>query len=239
MNRMLNDSSLQAEVDRIRWYHVIDLPGGIRTPGVYDPARKIHRYGIPDRLQGKSVLDIGAWDGWFSFEAERRGAERVLATDSFSWSGANWGSKQGFELARTVRRSRVEDKTIDVLDLSPNAVGTFDLVLFLGVLYHMRHPQLAIDRLASVCDDLLIIETHVDLMLSRRGALALYNEDDLQHDPTNYCGPNVAGMRTMLERAGFTRVTVQPPAGRVYNALKFMVTRTAKRGHRMVFHAHR
>jgi tRNA (mo5U34)-methyltransferase len=236
---MLSAADLRTEVDRIRWYHVIDLPHGITTPGIYDPAAKIDRYGIPQRLDGKSVLDIGAWDGWFSFEAERRGAARVLATDSFSWSGANWGSKQGFELARRAKGARVEDQTINPLDLSPESVGTFDVVLFLGVLYHMRHPQLAIDRVASVCGDLLIIETHVDLMLTRRAALALYREDDLHHDPTNFCGPNVAGLRVMLERAGFTKVSVQPPAGRIYNGLKFVATRAGRRGHRMVFHARR
>ena len=66
-----------------------------------------------------SVLDVGAWDGFFSFEAERRGAARVLAIDSFSWEGDGWGSKAGFELAHEALGSRVESRTIDVLDLSP------------------------------------------------------------------------------------------------------------------------
>ena len=66
-----------------------------------------------------TVLDVGAWDGFFSFEAERRGAKRVLATDFDSWLGKTWGSKAGFELARRALTFRVDDMTIDVLELSP------------------------------------------------------------------------------------------------------------------------
>ena len=79
-----------------------------------------------------TVLDIGSWDGFFAFEAERRGASRVLATDSFCWNGDGWGTKDG-SIARKVFNSKVEDLEIDVLELSPEKVGTFDLVLCLGV----------------------------------------------------------------------------------------------------------
>jgi tRNA (mo5U34)-methyltransferase len=227
---------LQAQVDAIRWYHSMDLGDGIRTSGLYDPAARVDRYRLPD-LHGKTVLDVGAWDGFWSFEAERRGAERVLATDSFSWSGKNWGSKSGFELARRLLGSSVEDRTIDVLDLSPDTVGRFDVVLFLGVLYHMRHPQLALDRVASVCDELLVLETHVDLVRLRRPAIALYRDRELSDDPTNFVGPNPAAVETMLTRAGFREIEVQPPAGYLYNAAKWAATRLLHRGHRMVFHA--
>ena len=82
---------------------------------------------MPASLAGKSVLDVGAWDGFFSFEAERRGASRVLATDSYVWDGSHdWGSKRGFELARTALNSKVEDRVIDVLDLAPDKIGMFD-----------------------------------------------------------------------------------------------------------------
>jgi len=104
---------------------------------------------MPENLAGKTVLDVGAWDGFFSFESERRRAERVLATDSFCWSGEG-GTKAGFELARKVLNSKVEDVEMDVLDLSPENIGTFDIVLFLGVLYHMRRPLLALERPGEV-----------------------------------------------------------------------------------------
>ena len=111
------------------WYHTLDLGHGIRTPGVDDTPRKLETLHMPDDLQGQSVLDVGAWDGFFSFEAERRGARDVLATDSFCWSGEGWGSKEGFDLARQMVDSKVRDKEISVDDLSPQTVGVFDLVL--------------------------------------------------------------------------------------------------------------
>ena len=74
------------------------------------------------------------------------------------------GTKAGFELARKALDSKVEDLSIDVLDLSPERIGKFDLVLILGVLYHMRHPLLALERVASVTKDQLVLETHVDFL---------------------------------------------------------------------------
>jgi SAM-dependent methyltransferase len=155
-------TDLRQHVEKIRWYHSIDLGDGIVTPGVDPSPQKLRRLHLPEDLSGKTVLDVGAWDGFFSFEAERRGAERVLATDSYAWSGVDWGSKRGFELARTRLGSTVEDMDVDVLDLSPQGVGVFDVTLFLGVLYHLRHPMLALEKVAAVTRELLILETAVD-----------------------------------------------------------------------------
>jgi tRNA (mo5U34)-methyltransferase len=94
-------------------------------------------------------LDIGAWDGNFSFAAQRHGAVRVLATDHFCWSGAGWGTKDGFDFANGKMKAGVESLEIDVPDISPEHVGTFDVVLFLGVLYHLRHPLLGLERAAD------------------------------------------------------------------------------------------
>ena len=130
---------------------------------------------IPRDLSGRSVLDVGAWDGFFSFEAERRGAARVVAADCFAWQGENWSDKSGFELARRALNSGVEDVDIDVMDLGPHQVGTFDLVLFLGVLYHMRHPLLALERLASVTrDQLMEAIMHAQLTAGMRGLELCY-----------------------------------------------------------------
>lgn len=200
--------NLRSEVSKVNWYHSIPLGDGVVTPGVDDTSSRLPKIHIPDDLSGKTVLDVGAWDGFFSFEAERRGASRVLATDSFSWTGEGWGTKDGFELARRALGSRVDDRDLDVLDLSPETVGVFDVVFFLGVLYHMKHPLLALERVFSVTRELLIMSTFVDATWTRRPAAAFYPRAEANSDPTNWWGPNPGAVVAMLETAGFTRVEV-------------------------------
>lgn len=218
----MTKNDLRYRVAEIQWFHSIDLGNGIITPGMYkDPQRKLIELGFPDNMEGKTVLDVGAWDGFFSFEAERRGAARVLATDSFCWNEESWGSKKGFLLAREALQSRVEDKTIDVMDLSPELVGTFDVVLFLGVLYHLRHPLLALEVIASVTRDLLILETETDLVDLRLPAMAYYPDKELNNDPTNWWAPNPAALCAMLKTVGFRRTEiVHHPRSRLYRLAK-------------------
>ena len=204
---------LRSRVAAVRWYHTIDLGNGVVTNGADDTPYRLARLNLPASLNGRTVLDIGAWDGFFSFEAERRGASRVVAADYYSWHGTGWGTKAGFTLAREALRSRVEDVDIDVMDLSPERVGTFDVVLFLGVLYHLPHPLLALERVASVARDLLILETVVDMVGVRRPAAAFY--------PTNWWGPNVPAVEAMLRSVGFRQVeTVSPQRSALYRAAR-------------------
>lgn len=205
---MPSREALLQQVTAIRWFHRINLGHGVVTPGIDDTPAKLARLKLPDSFAGKSVLDIGAWDGFFSFEAERRGASRVMAVDSFSWDGGGWGSKAGFELARHALDSKVEDRELDVFDLSPERVGTFDVVFFLGVLYHMKHPLLALEKVASVTTSLLVLETRVDLLLCRTPAMAFYVGDELNGDPTNWWAPNIGGLGDMLRAVGFKHVQI-------------------------------
>jgi tRNA (mo5U34)-methyltransferase len=239
-------TDLAARAAALRWYHSIDLGDGVVTKGVDDTPIRLARLDLPQSLAGRTVLDIGAWDGFFSFEAERRGASRVVASDHYSWHGAGWGTKAGFELAREARGSRVEDVDIDVMDLSPERIGTFDVVLFLGVLYHLRHPLAALERVASVTRGLLILETVVDMVGIARPALAFYPERELNDDPTNWCGPNAPAVHAMLRSVGFTRVcTVTPQRSALYRGARAVYHRalgknallSAFRQDRAVFHA--
>jgi tRNA (mo5U34)-methyltransferase len=202
----VSPAEIAAEAERIRWYQTIDLGGGVVTKGVDDTPKRLSRLRLPESLAGSTVLDVGAWDGFFSFEAERRGASRVLATDHFSWSGQGWGSKSGFEFARRVLNSKVEDLELDVPEISPSTVGTWDVVLFLGVLYHLRDPLGAIEKMAAVTSRLLVLETAVDLLFLRRPAMAYYPGAELGGDPTNWCGPNIAWLEAVLREAGFKRI---------------------------------
>ncbi len=201
--------ALKQQVLQFRWFHSIDLGNGIITPGQDNSAKKLKRLRLPDSLAGKTVLDVGAWDGFFSFEAERRGAERVLATDSFAWQlSDNWGGKKAFDLAKKTLESKVNEMMIDVLELSPDKVGVFDVVLLLGVLYHMKHPLLALERVASVTKEMIILETVVDMLSHRRPAMAFYVGDELSNDRTNWCGPNPAAVLGMLKTVGFKRCEI-------------------------------
>ena len=122
-------ADLPSRIAAHRWFHTMDLGGGLRTVGIHNPLTRLPLLGLPESLAGLSVLDVGAWDGFFAFECERRGATRVVASDHFSWHGPGWGTKAGFEMAREALGSQVEDiDDIDVMNLSPEQIGTFDLL---------------------------------------------------------------------------------------------------------------
>lgn len=197
---------IKAAVAEIRWFHTIDLGNGIITPGMVDYRNKMDYFKIPNRLDKKIVLDVGAWDGFFSFECERRGAGYVLATDSWCWGGGGWGTQDGFNLARKTLGSKVADLKIDVLDL--HLGGVFDLVLFLGVLYHMKHPLLALEKIfgQTACGGMAIIETHLDLPAVKYPAMRFYPGKELNNDPSNWWGPNPQAVMAMLECVGFKKV---------------------------------
>jgi tRNA (mo5U34)-methyltransferase len=190
----------------IDWWHQIELPDGSVTPGADRSAEKLEWLHLPD-LTGKSVLDVGAYDGYFSFAAERLGASRVVALDTYAWRRP--GGKDGFEYARNTLASSVEDVEVEVLDISPETVGQFDVVLFLGVLYHMRHPLLALERMASVTKELLVMETLVDMTFLRSPAAAFYPWK-MFRDDTNWWGPNRAAVLGMLSSVGFNGVVPYP-----------------------------
>jgi tRNA (mo5U34)-methyltransferase len=196
---------------RPTWWHRIDFGHGIVTPGLDDSPSKLQGLELPADLSGKSVLDIGAWDGFFSFEAERRGAD-VLATDYYCWTGAGAGDKGGFDIAKRVLRSKVREATVRVEDIPAASLGRFDVVLFLGVLYHSPDPLGYLRIVRSVTKGMAIIETHVDLLDVNRPALAYYPGSTLNGDATNFFGPNEGAVHGMCQDAGFSQVyTVQPP----------------------------
>jgi tRNA (mo5U34)-methyltransferase len=204
----MDAAQLRKAVEGIKWFHTIDLGQGVVTPGFDRSPEKLERICLPADMSGRSVLDVGAWDGFFSFECERRGATRVLATDHFAWHAQASGGKAGFELARRVLGARVEDRDIDVMDLAPERVGAFDIVLLLGVLYHLKNPVEAVRRVASVCRQLLVLETEVDLLWFPRPAVAFHLSHRLRGDDTNACAPNVSWLIEMLQNEGFRTVRV-------------------------------
>ena len=129
-----------------RWWHEIELAPGIVTPGDDSNRMKLpilDSLGFARDMKGKRALDIGCSDGFFSFEMERRGAQ-VVAIDFVP------EAYSGFATARKILDSKVEYRMENVYNLAPETFGAFDIVLFLGVLYHLRKPMAALDAIRSV-----------------------------------------------------------------------------------------
>jgi tRNA (mo5U34)-methyltransferase len=216
-----NVDELKNAVAARQWWHRIDLGDGVVTPGLDDSPLKLEMISLPERLDGLSVIDVGAWDGFFSFAAEQRGASRVLAMDYYTWKGypsaafmesGNWSvgtgmyNKDGFDLAKRALKSRVEEMVIKVEDLSPSTVGKFDVVLFLGVLYHAQDPMAYLRILRSICRGMVVIESLVDALEYPRPAMVFYPGSAMNNDPSNFWGPNLLALEAMLKEVGFSRV---------------------------------
>lgn len=234
---------LRARVAEVPWWwHSIDLGNGVVTPGVKTSAvleTELAHLDLGD-LRGKTVLDIGAYDGYYSFAAERLGAERVVAFDRWVWSVdlPGWDSyrderiaaglplervetmpelwrpdempgRRAFDLAHEALGSKVEVIVGDLLDGDYDLaqLGTFDVVLYLGVLYHVRHPLLALERLAEVTGGTAIIETQAEAFRGsgRRPLCRFIERDELNHDPSNWWTFNEAALLSMCRSAGFAK----------------------------------
>ena len=218
---------LLARAKTYRWFHSIDLGGGVVTPG--DKSVDLLRaeanaiFGSLD-LRGKSVLDIGAWNGNFSFEAKRRQAARVLATDHHCWTPEVKG-RETFHMAKAALNLEIDELDIDVPDLTPDRVGQFDVVLFLGVFYHMPDPIRGLYNVAALTKEVAVVESHLDLANVERPAMVLYPGSELNNDPTNWWGPNRQCMEALLRLVGFARIAYQPhptvgPARGIFHAYK-------------------
>jgi tRNA (mo5U34)-methyltransferase len=202
--------ALRQEVAELPWYHSIDLGDGIvtagRAPLSYWMTQANAFFG--NSLEGKTVLDIGCYDGFFSFEARRRGAKRVLATDYFVWQ-KDPRRRRSFAIARERVAPDLETLETNIEGLTPARVGIFDIVLLTGVLYHLRHPLQTLEHVAPLVGELLILETHLDAAESERPAMTFYAGAELNNDPTNWWGPNRACVEAMLQDVGFPVVSYQ------------------------------
>lgn len=204
-SRFIADNQRQVErLAKLGWYHSIELPDGSVIPGhqsIEQLRTRLAQFHIPENLTGKRVLDIGAWDGWFSFEMERRGAT-VLALDSTK-------NTRLLE-AKSLLGSRIEYHTGDICRLTANDfkdLGTFDIVLFLGVLYHLKHPLLALENVCGLSRDMACIESFVtDSTPDAMPSMEFYENAELRGQLDNWCGPNIACLLALTRTAGFARV---------------------------------
>ena len=208
---------LESRVAALPWHHSIDLGGGVVTSGNKSAALCNREASlIFDRvdLNGRSVLDIGAWNGFFSFEAKRRGASRVLATDSYCWSHPDIHGRETFDIARSALGLEVDAREIDAVDVSAETVGEFDVVLYLGVFYHRYDAVETLAKVASLAKQLLIVETHLELRDIDAPAMLFFPGRELANDPTNWWGPNEHCIEALLVGHGFEEVEMTAhPAG--------------------------
>jgi len=191
------------------WWHSFELPDGSIVEGVCNLAglkNRLAQFPIPADLKGKRVLDIGCWDGWFSFELERRGAE-VMAVDC-------WDNPR-FRQMHAAYNSRVDYRQLDMYELTPDRIGRFDIVLFMGVLYHLKHPLLALERVCALATDLAAVdsfilrETQYPAEILRRPVLEFFETDEMGGQTDNWFGPSLPALLGMCRVAGFARVELR------------------------------
>ncbi|MCP5052239.1 MAG: DUF1698 domain-containing protein, partial [bacterium] len=202
------------------WYHKIPLPQGVVTPG-WAPLNP-GSYKIPKILDGKRVLDVGAWDGYWTFEALNRGAREVLAIDDFSdfLGKLRTDERQAwdtFDLCREIlgyEQARCRRTEISVYELDEDRHGRFDVIFFFGTLYHLRYPLLALDRLAAICDGEIYVESAILENFSRyRGGfdngypdqmvMEFYPDNQYGNNDTNWWAPSLSCLVNMVKAAGF------------------------------------
>jgi tRNA (mo5U34)-methyltransferase len=214
---------LRRRIDQVpRWRHRITVAPGVVTPGTEDTDQELTRLRLPSRLDGQRVLDIGASDGFYSFTAERRGAVEVLAIDDESSLLAGPDRQNGFRVAHELLGSSARYEARDVEQLDPDTDGTFDLVLFINVLYHLRNPMLALERIASVTKPggKLVLKTYfrndvrfwfrgrcVGVDIDPRPKWWYFPNSELGGDPTNWFAPNRRGLEGMLAATGWNDIT--------------------------------
>ena len=187
-------------------YHSLELADGTVIPGLIgiDALKaRIQSFPIPEDLRGKRVLDVGAASGWNSFEMERRGAE-VVAVDCVEF--------EEFHMARKLLGSKVDYRILDVDELTPKSVGRFDYVLFFGVLYHLRHPLLGLERICALTSEAAFVESFVTDAGPDPAApctLEFYDTNELGGQIDNWCGPNTNCLMALCRAAGFARVVFE------------------------------
>jgi tRNA (mo5U34)-methyltransferase len=254
---MSHDPDLVQRIREHPWFHTMKLDDGLVTAGD-SPERPIMAAPgtIPD-VRGKSVLDIGAWDGKYSFQAEAAGAARVVALDHYVWKldpaarqayyeqcrsdgvlpdpdmidrgflveGVLPG-KKGFDLAHEYLDSRVEAVVDDFMSMDLDAFGSFDVVLYFGVLYHMVNPIEALKRVRQVTDEVAVIETSGIAVpgYAEASLVHFFAGNELNDDYGNWFAPSAPALVGMCRSAGFRRATVVatedvlPPQGRLARA---------------------
>lgn len=191
-------------------YHSLELPDGSIIEGVIPVMalqQRLRNLGVPESLKGKRILDVGAASGWNSFELEKRGAE-VVAVDCVLYDE--------FKAFHSIVNSSVDYKIMDVSEICPESVGTFDITFFLGVLYHLRHPLLALESLCAITREWAFVESYVIDSAAApisKNLLEFYEIDELGGQIDNWFGVTTACLMALCRSAGFATVELKYSEG--------------------------
>jgi tRNA (mo5U34)-methyltransferase len=215
--------TLQDTVASRSWYHTIELPGGIVTPGRWDTRGSLARLPFPASLVGKRTLDVGTWDGFWAFEMERRGAQEVVAIDIPDATQWDWPepppvfdtvrprNDQTFLIAHRALNSRVQHRDLSVYDLHPDSVGFFDFAFIGTLLIHLRDPVRALASVKRVLRGQLLVTDQISLTLTLlrpgRPAADLAGVTGVPF----WWTPNMAGLRRMMQAAGYQILSTGGP----------------------------
>jgi tRNA (mo5U34)-methyltransferase len=212
----LTPEQVKLAVPNYYWWHTIDLGNGIVTPGQKSAElMEIEINGAFEGIDftGKRVLDAGCWNGGFSVEAARRGAREVVGLDHDRPAIRHLKCSETFRLVADATGLPLKpiDVDLDAPRLSLDHLGKFDIVLFLGVFYHLRDPIAATRELAAIANEVLAIETHIEDGLGDEPAMRFFPGAELANDASNWWGPNKACMVELLKMVGFGRVESRIP----------------------------
>ena len=179
------------------WHHAFEIYPGLRTPGSYQPQFLLDRLSLEANLRGMRVLDIGASDGFFSREVHRRGADVV----SIDYRDRH---QHGFGVMEQLYGHRFDYRRANIYDLSAADLGQFDIILCLGVIYHLPDIMRAFAIIRSLARGIVLIETEADNQFCPDVAAARYYVDStLNRDWTNFWVPNRQCVVDMLQDSGF------------------------------------
>jgi tRNA (mo5U34)-methyltransferase len=185
------------------WHQRFELAPGVFSPGINPSDRMLEMSALPS-VEGKSVLDIGTCNGGMLFELERMGASRLVGVDIYD---DQWF---GFAALSAFLGSKAEFHQSSVYGLEALLDERFDIVLFLGVLYHLRHPLLALDAVRALTKEYALVETAVcDGILVDPGdqdVTLFYRGSELNGDHTNWFVPSQRTLADWCESAGFSVV---------------------------------
>lgn len=210
-------SSFAEHVSALTWYHTIELPGGIVTPGRYDLRGALARLPIPPSLEGKRCLDVGTRDGFYAFEMERRGASSVMALDLDDPARIQLplprpndqmirtdleNGRRAFAMAHEALGSKVERRSLSVYDLTREDIGGFDFAVIGTLLWHLRDPAGALAAIAGVLDGRLLTNEGVSLSMTVQHPFGAAAQVMMSRGRPFWLAPNRHAIEHMIVAAG-------------------------------------